>query len=372
MNYKYILPALFVFGLAAFSARADMNVAVITPTSGDFKYFSEELINGAKVAVDEINETGGLQGKKVNLVQIDDPCDDTLSLTTAEMIAVNRSSADKMQLVIGPQCYHQTEKIARLFAAAEIFQIHPTGSSRALYLGPHPQVVEMVGFTEQQGIDFFRYYARVHASRRLAVVYDGGNPELTEIAREIQHHFTKAGMGDKLTAFSTEPFAGDSEKIVEKVRSFGAEALFMMTDVPLMTETIRALKADNDRMEIFVNRYFGGRRLISELGQNAEGIYVISLPSLNSSPEFAEDLVKLRLLGIEPVGLMAYGYLAVRLWSGLVEAAGSFNYDKLQKKLDKQLVTAGWGNVVYTSGVPDRSLKYAIFRYENGEYTQVW
>lgn len=41
-----------------------MNVAVIAPTDGDYKYYSEELINGAKVAVDEINENGGLKGKK--------------------------------------------------------------------------------------------------------------------------------------------------------------------------------------------------------------------------------------------------------------------------------------------------------------------
>lgn len=372
MNYKYILPALFVFGLAAFSARADMNVAVITPTSGDFKYFSEELINGAKVAVDEINETGGLQGKKVNLVQIDDPCDDTLSLTTAEMIAVNRSSADKMQLVIGPQCYHQTEKIARLFAAAKIFQIHPTGSSRALYLEPHPQVVEMVGFTEQQGIDFFRYYANSHGAYKLAVVYDGRNPELTEISREIQHLFTKDGLGEKLTAFSTESFAGDADKIAEQVRAHGAEAIFMLADADLTTATVLNLKKENPQMKVFVNRYFGGRKFIRALGNYAEGTYLISLPSLSGNPNFAENLVRLRLWGIEPEGLMAYGYLAVKLWQRLVESAGSTNYDKLQKKLDGQLMSAGWGNVVYTSGVPDRSLKYAIYRYENGEYTQVW
>ena len=114
-----------------------MNVAVIAPTDGDYKYYSEELINGAKVAVDEINENGGLKGKKVKLVQIDDPCDDTLSLTTAQMIAVNRSEEDKMHLVLGPQCINRTEKIAAVFSGAKIFQIHPTGSSRALYQTAH-------------------------------------------------------------------------------------------------------------------------------------------------------------------------------------------------------------------------------------------
>ena len=120
VDYKYV--CLFAASwLTSFSVRADMNVAVIAPTDGDYKYYSEELINGAKVAVDEINENGGLKGKKVNLVQIDDPCDDTLSLTTAQMIAVNRSEEDKMHLVLGPQCINRTEKIAAVFSGAKIF-----------------------------------------------------------------------------------------------------------------------------------------------------------------------------------------------------------------------------------------------------------
>lgn len=87
-------------------------------------------------------------------MQIDDPCDDTLSLTTAQMIAVNRSEEDKMHLVLGPQCINRTEKIAAVFSGAKIFQIHPTGSSRALYQTAHRGPVELVGYSEQQAVDF--------------------------------------------------------------------------------------------------------------------------------------------------------------------------------------------------------------------------
>ena len=136
--------------LWSFSVRADLNIALIAPTDGDFKYFSEELVNGAKVAVDEINESGGLLGKKINLIQIDDPCDDTLSLTTAQMMAVNRSQEDKMHLVLGPHCSNQAEKIADIFAAAEIFQILPIGGSPAVYkkkLSQSDRICRLAGAT---------------------------------------------------------------------------------------------------------------------------------------------------------------------------------------------------------------------------------
>lgn len=363
---------LFLFlSVLSFKAAADINIAVVAPTGGDYKYFSEELINGAKVAVDEINENGGLNGKKINMIQIDDPCDDVLSLTTAQMIAVNRSEEDKMYLVLGPQCPNKTENIAEIFAKADIFQIHPTGSSNILYKNKHKNVIEFVGFSEQQGIDFFRFYADNYADKKLAVVYDSNSLEKTEIAKEIQRHFTKAGMGDKLTAFSMEPSKGDARLLAQAVKASGAEAVFLLGPAAITTDAARYLKTDNPEFIVFINQYFVSKKFVRKLGEQAEGIYILALPPLNNNPNFAEDLVKLRLWGIEPEGLMAYGYLSVRLWQKLANTVGSFDYKELHKTLNKQLVQTGWGNVVYTDGVPDRSLKYAIYKIENGEYTQV-
>ena len=82
--------------------------------------------------------------------------------------------------------------------------------------------------------------------------------------------------------------------------------------------------------------------------------------------------MRLRLLGIEPEGLMAYGYLSVKLWGRTVNQAQKLCPAKLARSLNKKLVQTGWGNVVYTDGIPDRSLKYAIYRFENGEYAQVY
>ncbi len=137
-------------------------------------------------------------------------------------------------------------------------------------------------------------------------------------------------------------------------------------------ETVRQLKTDNPGFVIFTNRYFSSRKFARKLGNVAEGTYLLSLPPLQGNPNFAEDLVRLRLWGIEPEGLMAYGYLSVKLWGRTVNQAQSFAPAKLARSLNKKLVQTGWGNVVYTDGIPDRSLKYAIYRFENGEYAQVY
>ena len=69
-------------------ASADVNVAVVAPQSGSREMFGRELWEGAQIAVNELNENGGLEGEKVNLIMIDDRCDDRFAITMAQMMSL--------------------------------------------------------------------------------------------------------------------------------------------------------------------------------------------------------------------------------------------------------------------------------------------
>ena len=77
-------------------ALADVNVAVIAPKAGEYKALGDEIISGVRIAVDDINGQGGLKGEKINLITVDDQCDDRLAVSTAQMMAVNTSPKDKI------------------------------------------------------------------------------------------------------------------------------------------------------------------------------------------------------------------------------------------------------------------------------------
>ena len=128
-NVLKIIPwcALFWAG----NANAAINGAVIAPLVGEFKHFGDELINGVRIAVDDINSQGGVKGERVNLVVVDDQCDDTFAVSTAQMMAVNSSKEDRMNLVVGPYCPNAFEKVSDIYAKANIFQIIPTTISKS-------------------------------------------------------------------------------------------------------------------------------------------------------------------------------------------------------------------------------------------------
>lgn len=81
---------------------------------------------------------------------------------------------------------------------------------------------------------------------------------------------------------------------------------------------IRAAKDVQRSIILFTSKNMVSPDSLKRLGKDAEGLYVMTLPGLKDSLMFTENLVNLRLLGIEPEGLEVYSYVAVKLWGDLV------------------------------------------------------
>ena len=75
-------------GLALIApARADtIKLGVIQPLSGSVAYNGTSFVNGAKIAVDEINKKGGVLGKQVELVVEDGECQPDKSVSAAQKL----------------------------------------------------------------------------------------------------------------------------------------------------------------------------------------------------------------------------------------------------------------------------------------------
>lgn len=366
---KLILGAML---LSPFNAFADINIAVMTPMGGDYKYFSEELIDGAKIAVDEINNRGGLEGKKINLVPIDDPCDDALSLSTAQMMALNKSADNKIHMVLGPYCGNSAEQIATLLAKARIMQIHPTSVSKARYKTPQPGVIRFTGFKEEQVKELLRFIKAHYPQQTLAAIYDGRNPDMASVAGALREEYAKPESAGSLVLSDYGLPNVTLETAIAKVIDGGASLVYIMGSSEQIIELADQLKNIDDDLVLFADRYQLYKKFTRKIGKLSENSYLMSMPSLTSNPNFASSLVRLRLWGIEPEGLMPYGYLSVKMWAEMVKEAKSFQYEKLLQALDGKTIETGWDNVIYTQGVPDKSLPYIIYRIKDGEYAQVY
>ncbi|MFV0627408.1 MAG: ABC transporter substrate-binding protein [Alphaproteobacteria bacterium] len=364
---------LFIFIFSLFLCEisyADVNVVVISPQDGNYEEMGEEIIEGAKIAIEDINSNGGIKGEKINLITVSDQCNDVLSLSTAQMISVSSSKQDKVSLVIGPYCSNSFEEISETFAKAKIFQIIPNSVGTNNYKQNHKGLVKMLGSKERQGKDFFEFYQESFSDKKVALIYDSDDRDIVDIAAVVQAEFRKANLSEQFKSFDVNKYKS-SESLAKAVTKTGYEMAYILGSSNKVIEVFKEIKERKPEFIIFTNRYQLTDDYVDVLGKVAEGTYSIGLPSLKDSPSFTEKLVEFRLLGIEPEGLSVYSYSAVKLWQDLVLKSDSFDYDTLSKLLINDKFETTWGEVVFKNGSPEDTLNYSVYKISDGHFEQV-
>src|SRR5579884_3282698 len=86
------------------AADGDIVIGAVYPLSGGVSYDGQTELNGAKVALDEINKAGGVLGKQVKLVSEDGACNPGQSVAGAEKLIAK----DQVVGILGALCSSAT------------------------------------------------------------------------------------------------------------------------------------------------------------------------------------------------------------------------------------------------------------------------
>lgn len=354
-----------------YGANADVNVAVVAPQSGSRAVFGQELWEGARIAVDEINSNGGLLGEKINLIMVDDRCDDRFAISTSQMISLYNSQKGKTSLVVGPYCSNSFSLVSDTYAKAGIFQIIPTPISSIEAQDNYRGLIKMTGYHEQQSIAFYNYSQEIFPNKKIGLVIDSRLSGAFSIGERVKKLFAEDKRDAYLSVFDFAAYNNDIDELAEQMENAHVQLAYILGDDDSIARLAKEWKDINSQAIIFTDRYMARSTYYDILGKDANGTYMFSLPTLKDNPDFTETLVKLRLLGIEPKGLSVYGYSAIRLWEELVKEADSFDYKKLATTVEKQKIDIGWGKTGFKNGIPDYTVGYRLYRFADGEYTQV-
>ena len=348
--------------------RAEIRVAIVAPKTGEYKVWGDELVVGAQTAINLINQKGGINGKKLDLVSIDDTCSENLAISTAQMLSV--SSSVKPALVIGPYCSNSFDEIAKIYAKAKIFQVVPTTLSYHNATTKHKGVMKLVSFKEQASKDFFEIYNQKFAGQKTALIFDHKTDGTQETITAITDEFRKRGKSSLVKQFNYANYS-KLDSLATDIASSNYKVVYLAGTPKKVAKTIKKVSNIRDDVIFFINKSAATNAFFENAEGYLDNVYFMALPSLEDNINLTEDLVNLRLQGIEFSGLNIYGYIAVRLWTDLVQKVKSFSYDKIISDIQSKKVTNVWQNIFYNNANMKNPLHYKFYKYINGEFTLV-
>ena len=96
-----LLAVLAIVGIACGGGDDDsITIGVIQSLTGPGETYGNAALNGIQLAVDEINEAGGVLGRQIEITAEDGKCNGTDALTAYTKLV----DVDEVSIILGPSC----------------------------------------------------------------------------------------------------------------------------------------------------------------------------------------------------------------------------------------------------------------------------
>ena len=227
------------------SDATTFKIGGIGPTTGDNAIYGTAVKNGIQLAVDEINEAGGINGYQIEYQFEDDQSDSEKSVN-----AYNTLKDWGMQMLVGTVTSTPCTAVVEETHADNMFQLTP--SATAVESIQYDNAFRMCFSDPNQGKASADYISENGLASKVAVIYNSSDTYSSGIYQRFVEEAESVG----LEIVAAEAFTADSKTDfsvqLQKAKDSGAELVFL----PIYYQEASLILAQADKMG-FAPAWFG-------------------------------------------------------------------------------------------------------------------
>ena len=340
-------------------------VAVVGPMTGQYATFGAQMKNGAEMAANDINEAGGVLGKKIELALGDDACDPKQAVAVA-----NQMTGAGAALIAGHYCSGSSIPASQVYGESDTVQISPASTNPTFTDNrPGNNIYRVCGRDDQQGGVAGKYLAKHFAGKKVAIVHDKtayGKGLADEVKKALNEAGTQEVLYEAISAGEK-----DYSALVSKLKQAAVDAVFLggyHTEAGLIVRQMR----DQGLATVLM----GGDALITQeywsiTGPAGEGTLMTFSPDPRKNPAAADVVKRFKDKGVEPEGYVLYTYAAIQAWAQASEKAGSTVSADVVKALNENEFDTVIGKFRFNDKGDPNLPPYAVYRWSNGGYEEI-
>ncbi len=323
----------------------DENTIVIGgsgPLTGGAAQYGVAVKNAAQLAVDEINEAGGVNGVKFKLVFEDDEADPG----DKAINAYNQLKDKGLQVMLGTVTTGSCLAVIDQTKKDNIFQITPSASAQDVIKNDN---AFQVCFTDpNQGKASADYIAENNIAKKIAVIYDNSDAYSSGIFNTFKSEAKEKGLDIVAEQSFTKDSKTDFSAQISAAKSAEAELLFL----PIYYQEASLILAQCKSAD-FSPKFFGCDGLDGILSVDnfdkslAEGVMLLTPFAADASDDATQKFVKAykeKYKDETPNQFAADAYDGVKIIAKLVEKEsikGNMSNSEICDKL-KKAITDGF------------------------------
>ncbi len=370
---RYLVVLFLLLGLIGFSiasgcnkSQPEIKIGLIAPLSGeDAATSGQPALDVAQMAVDEMNEAGGLLvGETRYLIELV-VADDEGRPETAVSAANKLINQEGVAAIIGPMFSSSAIPVGEVAESARIPMLSPTSTNPQTTLGK--QYVFRASFVDDfQGLAMARFAYEVLGGHKSAILYDVASTYNRDLAAAYQIAFEELGGQTVAVETYTTDYGEDFNEQLARIKARNPDVLFLPNytdDVLLQGQQARevgieAIILGGDSWEgsrlagqpAFEQSFFSGHYCRDK-----------SIPVIRDFSDRVEALY-----GREPNGLMALTYDSMHLLFAAMQDQASVTPEAIRDglyQIDYEGIT---GTISFEeTGDPVKSV--AVWRISDGD-----
>ena len=298
-------------------AQTEIKVGIAGPLSGPTLFIGEQNEIGAQKALEHLNDKGGLLGKEIVIISVDDACESRQAKAVAQQLV-----SEGVVFVVGHVCSACSLAASKIYEEAGIIMISPASTNPKVTDEGGPNVFRVIGRDDQQGTIAGDYLADNHSKSNIAIIHDGQAYGLG-LAEFTKRQLNKRGVTEVMFDSYT-PDQKDYKSIVNKLVTKKTDILYAggyLEDIGII---LRQAKKELPNLRLFSGDGLVNVQFLYFAGEAAEGTYFTFGPDMRLKPEAGDVVAAIREEdAYEPEGYTLYSYGAVQAWAQAVKQAGS-------------------------------------------------
>ncbi len=342
-----------------------ITVGALAPLTGAVSVYGIAASNGVKLAIKEVNEAGGIDGKKIDLVLLDEKGDEQEAITAFNRLV----EENKIVALLGDVTSKPTIAVAQ--RAATINMPMLTATATAADVTKQGDNVFRVCFIDpDQGVIMADFASKSLDAKTAAIIYNAADDYSVGLAEAFEAQAKSLGL--EITA--NESYPADTTNFstqLTRIAQSNPDVLFVPDYYGTNILILQQARAAGINGAVLGGDGWDGilTQVEDDNPTEADGVYFTNHFFAEDDSKKVTDFVKAYEdeYGEKPISFAALGYDSAMMMVQAIQEAGSTDSQAIidaMAALDYAGVT---GNLTFDeSGDPNKEV--TVIRIENGAY----
>ena len=355
-----------VLNAPAFAADT-IKVGVAGPHTGDLAPYGLPTKDAAEMVVADVNAKGGVNGKQVELMIVDDQCKPEIATNVATKLV-----SEGVNIVIGHVCSGATKAALGIYKDAKITVISPSATNPPLTKsGEYPNFYRTIAADDDQGKLAAAFVTDKLKAKKIAIIHDKGDygKGFADFSKEAVE---KGGKAKIVMYEGIQPGAMDYSAVIQKLRAEGADAVIFGGYHPEASKLLSLMGKKKIKVPFLGPDGIKGDGFLKIAGKDAEGVYATGPMDVSKFPlnVKAHDEYKAKF-GKEPGTFFDQGYAATLAALNAIKVAGGTDYDALAKALKSSTIETTVGKIKFDARGDAEGVGFSVYQVKNGAFAEV-